>query len=315
MSYKINATALKEVALVPARVPDKLIKLSSEFQLKVLLVALRLDLNDIDPLKIAQRLCAKPKDVEDSLAYWVECGILLSENLSSAPEISQDIQDVAEPVATVSHAKPTREDVLMRGTSSPEVAFMLREAQMKFGRPLKQNESATLLWLYDDEKMQIAVILLLIAFATSENKTTASFIERTALSWIKSGVKTVEDAEREIFNYHTKKSAWGIVEKSFGIAHRKPSAKESDLACKWVEEYKFGSDILKAAYDMCVDTTSKFSLPYISKILENWHRNNVKTVEDAKKLSEKSEKTKKSDTGFSTYNLESYNASLDILPD
>ena len=50
--------------------------------------------------------------------------------------------------------------------------------------------------------------------------------------------------------------------------------------------YKFKKEIIKLAYDKCVDANGKFSFPYIHKILETWHKENVKSVDDVRKLSE-----------------------------
>ena len=40
--------------------------------------------------------------------------------------------------------------------------------------------------------------------------------------------------------------------------------------------------MLKLAYDTCVDSKSKFSFPYVAKIIENWHNNGYKTPNDIK---------------------------------
>ena len=40
--------------------------------------------------------------------------------------------------------------------------------------------------------------------------------------------------------------------------------------------------MLKAAYDSCVDSKAKLSMPYINKILESWHQKGFKTAEETK---------------------------------
>ena len=41
-------------------------------------------------------------------------------------------------------------------------------------------------------------------------------------------------------------------------------------------------DILTAAYEECVNQKSKFSMSYVAKILENWHKNGDKPTESKK---------------------------------
>ena len=38
--------------------------------------------------------------------------------------------------------------------------------------------------------------------------------------------------------------------------------------------------MLKAAYDACVDGISEFSMPYVSTIIEKWHKNGYKKPQD-----------------------------------
>ena len=76
-----------------------------------------------------------------------------------------------------------------------------------------------------------------------------------------------------------------------GIEHRSPSKAELDTANKWVNDWHYGRDIIRLAYEACVDATSKFSFPYIRKIMEKWHSAGVKTVDDINKLSNKTQKS------------------------
>lgn len=197
--------------------------------------------------------------------------------------------------------KPSREEVIKRGGESEEIAFLLREAQMKFGRGLRANESSTLVWLHDDEGMNTAVILMLIEFAKSGDRCNIGYIEKTALSWINDGVTTLSEAEEKICQIHAGRSAWKLVSGAMGI-DRRPSDKELITARRWVDEWCFAKDMLRAAYNKCVDSTGKFSMHYINKILEGWHKNGLKTLDDVENSDVKKEKKPK-DSSFAGYDL------------
>ena len=133
---------------------------------------------------------------------------------------------------------------------------------------------------------------MLLEFAASEGKFSISFIEKTAIDWINSGVETIADAESKIIELTERKTAWREVCKVFNIERRMPSTNEMKYSYTWIKEWGYKSDILKAAYDACVDATGKLSIPYINKVLTNWHKNKVKTVADIEKLdTNKPEKT------------------------
>ena len=197
----------------------------------------------------------------------MSAGLLVS---LEAPEIIPK-EETKKPIPRAV-IKPSREEIARRGNESEEVAFLLREAQTRFGRGLKTSEASTILWLYDDEGMNAALILMLLEYAAGLGKCTVSFIEKTASDWIKNGVTDITEAEARIAEVARKKSAWRVVETTFGIEKRMPSEKETDAAYLWVVEWGMSREMLKAAYDKCVDSTSKFSMPYIRKILEKWHK-------------------------------------------
>ncbi len=314
MPYCINIGELSNTFSVPSRVADKLIKLSGAVQLKVLLVALNQNPANIVPEDIAEKLSISIPDVTDALNYWADCGILTNTDPSAVN--TQTTSEKDEPkriIANVGPDKPSREDIIKRGTESPEIAFLLREAQLKFGRTLRPNEQSTLLWLHDDEGFSVPLILILLSFAVNEGKATTGFIERTAVNWIKNGVDSVESAENAIAAHNAKKSAWNKVMTAFGIDKRMPSTKEADYAYKWINEYGFDNAILRLAYEACVDTLGKFTMQYVNKILENWHKNGVKTPDDVKALNENAKKseTKTKDS----FDLDRYQKMLEKLPE
>lgn len=288
MEYQVNPAKLGAVFMLPCEVVDKHIKLVSAVQLKVLLWSMRNLSTGITAEKISEALGLPVVDIADALLYWTESGVLL-QNGAQAP--SEQSEKKVETKKAVTVSKPGRDEVVKRGNESEEIAFLLREAQMKFGRNLRQSEASTLVWLADDEGMNIAVILMLIEYAKAQGKCTVGFIERTAIEWINDGVNTLSGAEDKICRMEARDSAWGKVCSAMGLERRRPSKKELDMAVKWVDEWNFSNEMLRIAYDKCVDATSKFSMSYVSKILEGWHKNGVDTPEKAE--AEQPEKMKK----------------------
>ncbi len=257
---------------LPAEVVQKHINFANELCLKAILWVYY-NGTAVTPEALAQGLGCSVADAADALAYWATAGLLCCAS-TPAPAATPRRAIQAQTV------KPTRAEVARRGLENPEIAFLLQEAQLKFGRGLRQNEASTLVWLYDDEGLDIALILMLLEFADGQGKLNIGFIERTAVQWINNGVDTVAAAEAYMVTAQQARTAWRIVESAMGIDHRAPSENELKLAHKWVDEWGYDKDLLRAAYNKCVDTTSKFSIPYIKKILEGWHKSGVKAVED-----------------------------------
>ena len=145
MGYNFNPQAFGNFFYIPNAVVDNNIRLASEIQLKVLLCACRNFSSGINPTAIASDLLLPESEVTDALLYWVQSGILLCD---SATPVNVKVEEKIS-VSTVKSEKPTRNDVATRGMEDAKVRFLFSEAQQRFGRSLKQNESSTLLWLMD----------------------------------------------------------------------------------------------------------------------------------------------------------------------
>lgn len=313
MSYKINPAEYTECFSIPASVVDKHIKLAGATQLKILLIALKNAPIGINPETISEKLSIPLPDVTDALNYWCSSGILLNDSATPASKAVTSHLPKTRKIIRSETVKPSREEILKRSEDDSQIQLLLREAQFRFGRPLRPNEASTLVWLYDDEGVDPSIILTLISFAITENRGTIGFIERTAVNWVNEGVLTVSDAEKKINEYYERKSAWSRVEKAMGISHRQPSPTESKLAHLWIYEYGFDEEIISQAYNICVDSTSKISFKYIKTILEDWHKKGVKTVSDIEKLNASNQPSKTE--SIAKYDLNAYNEMLDKLPE
>lgn len=287
MGYYLNPNELVSMFPMPSSVVDKHIKLASAEQLRVLLWSIR-NTNNFDVPSIAAALKMDESTVNDALLYWTDRGVLCS-TAEPAPEITA-APERKKTAVSGNRLKPGRAESARRGLECPEIAFILREAEQKLGRVLRQSEISTFVWLYDDQGMSSSLILMIVGYAVSCGRPNIGFIERTAVEWINDGVTDVETAESRLTVMRQKNSAWHVVETAAGIEHRSPSKTELDAANTWVNEWHYGRDVIRAAYEACVDATSKFSIPYIKKIMEKWHSAGVNTVDDIAKLTAKPEK-------------------------
>lgn len=292
MNYYINPACLTSVFTVPSIVADNHLKFAKAEHLKVLIYILR-NISNFDEVSlIAEATDLSEYEVSEALLYWADAGILCpKEKIAEVP--------TPQKVALKSE-KPNRSDVLKRGNEDPKIRYLLREAQLKFGRNLKTNESNTLVWLYDDLGLDVSLILLIIQHAVAHNKANIRFIESTAVRWVDKGINSITAADEELRLMALGEQAWGIVSSAFGIERRKPSQKETDYSVLWIEEWKLSREMLVAAYEECVNQKSKFIFSYVIKVLENWHSKGYQKPEDIEK------KLKNSDdsNGIAAYDLD-----------
>lgn len=291
MGYYLNPTELTAMFAVPISVSDKHLKLASAEALKVLLWCLKNSEKQYNITAVGEALKLNEYAVRDALDFWCERGVLCSTS-----EIPVAKEPAKKPKAVRSAVvKPGRDEVARRGLEAPEIAFILRETEQKFGRTLRQNELSTLVWLHDDLGMSASLIMMIVSFAVTEGRANIGFIERTAIDWVNDGVEDIESAEQHLVVMRRSRSAWATVENALGIEHRQPSPAELKMADTWINDWNYSFDIIREAYNVCVNTTSKFSIPYIKKVVSEWHKAGIKTVDDINKLNAKNQPTVKTD--------------------
>lgn len=301
MGYYINPAAFSAVFTVPAEVADRHLKLAKGEHIKVLLYIMRNMSSGIDAEVIAKECGVTEYDANEALLYWADAGILMPDN-------PQPAAGKIKPAAVKKQTKPARGDVARRGAEDEKIKYLLQETQMRFGRNLKSNEASTLVWLYDDQGMDVSLILMIVQYAAAHNKANMRFIESTAVDWLDRGIDNVSAADEELRKIAMGEEAWRIVSTVFGFERRKPSKKENELSLKWIDEWKISKEMLEAAYDACVDAKSKFSFAYVAKIIESWHEKGYKKPEDIEKRAGSAGAGEETD--YAAYNLELFEEML-----
>ena len=297
MNYYINPATLTSAFTLPSAVADDHLKLAKGDHIKVLLFLFRNMANDFSEKDIADACGLDEYDVKEALLYWADSGILLPK------EAANDKSKEKKPIIS-SIKKPSRADVLKRGMEDEKIRYLIQEAQIKLCRNLKGNETNTLVWLYDDQGLDVSLILLIIQYAVSQDKANIRFIESVAVSFVEKGIDNIAAADEELRKMAESDKCWNIVTSAFGIEKRKPSKKESELSLKWIEEWKIPKEMLVSAYDECINKKSKFIFSYIATIIENWHKNGFQSAEDANKA----RKDGKND--FVSYDIDLYEKML-----
>ncbi len=282
MEYFANIKEFQSTFSVPKSVAQNYLKIATPTQLKVLLYVLNNLAEDPSSEEISLFLSIPLSDVNDSLAFWKSADIFISKHGDSKKEEEKPKSKIIKSQII----KPSREEIVRQSKENEELALLLREAEGKFSRVLTFGEIQTLSWLFIEQGLDISLILMLLEYASNENRLNIGFIERTAIEWLNNGVLDISSAEEYITTTYEKRTAWKIVETTFGIESRKPSEKELTLSHLWVKEWGFSREVLKLAYDKCIDAKSKLIMGYIAKILESWHKAGYKTVADIEKAQE-----------------------------
>lgn len=300
MSYNLNLGVWGSIFAVPSVVVDEHLKIASGLHLKVLLYLLKNNNKNLTDESIAEALSMHPGDVKDCLNFWVERNVISIADDEITPQKNQVLTGESISVIKVEEepkntkrpvSRPVRPEpgyVIKRLGSDPELAMLMDETQRIFGRVISNSEAATLVMLHDTDGLPVDVIIMLLQYCTDNNKGTMRFVEKIGIEWGSEGINTVSLAEEKIRKVTENYSQFNKVATTFGMKNAgSPTKKQLAFAQQWVGTWSFSDDMLRLAYERCVDTKGQLNMDYINGILGKWYKAGWKNPDEVREESPK----------------------------
>ena len=251
--------------------------------------------NTLTNQSIAEALDFLESDVLRCWKYWQKQGIIsLSEDGSVhfLPIVSKkQLQQKNKPKPFTS-SKPshyTQEEMLAIGTNSPTAKKLFSLAESYLGRTLSYNDMNIVLSFHEWLGLSLEVIELLFTYCSEIKHCHLSYIEKTAIGWAEEGITTPERALEYI---KQRRQGYSQIMKAFGQGSRMPAPAEEKYIKKWFSQYQLPIEIITIACEKTILQIGKLSFAYADKILQDWHKENIKTPEDIKKSDEKYQSAK-----------------------
>lgn len=315
LKYSVNFENMGAAFAVPAAVVDQHLRLCGVLQLKVLLLLLRQGRPMTDQ-EIGSFLRQDPADVRDAALYWENCGLLRSEGGEVAacpvnPEtvVAAPVRELAQEesrrtVVASDSRRFTRAECAELAAKDSTLLSLLHKAQEITGCPLTSMDMQCLTALYAYYGLTPEFILTVMGYCRSVDKLNMRYVEKTAASWQEKGIETAQEAERYIDYLTQQRSNEGQVRSAFGINDRNLTTREREMIASWYGELGFGIDVIRLAYERAVENTGKLSFAYINKVLQNWHREGVRTAADAANASARRAPAQEHGTSYSIQEIE-----------
>ena len=340
MEYNINLGSWKSVFAVPSDIVDKHLRLAGAAQLKVLLWFLRHAGEPVNTEVISDSLLMHEADVRDCMQYWVQTGVIAVSDNIVVPSAEAEVSSVSEPSldetsvnieAEASSAEPVSaekpiaalpKETKTRALSRPEkpdnkylssrikedesIAFMMQTADELYGRMTSNNDKATLLMIHEHDGLPVEVIIMLMQYAFSTGRGNMRYIEKMAINWADEEINTLEAAEKKIKLLTEGATAAKRVQRIIGADDHSPTDKETTFANRWINEWQFSDEMIRAAYEACVDSKGRYFAGYTNSILESWHKRGYSSPDQIEKSSSPASKKKKKDAYEPTYDISEY---------
>ena len=214
--------------------------------------------------------------VSAALEYWSTVGINLTKD---NPVLgASKIKPVSMPVHSNKMPDYSTDDIESMAQNAEDVRYLFQMAEQLLGKALKYHEMSLLLGFYDYLALTVPVIEVLLDYCVSNGKTNMRYIEAVALDWADNDITTVEDAESYIKTFNVD---YREILKALGLGKRDPSPVESAYMRRWLREWHLPLDLVILACEKTIMQTGGTRFTYIESILDNWHKKNITTTDQA----------------------------------
>lgn len=236
--------------------------------------------------EIASALDILESDVIKAWKYWDKKGIVSYDTETETIEfkhLSEEKLKPSVPISLESTVPPSPspqyspEELAAYTDKNESIKELFEFAQSKFGNLLTQKQMSKIFSFHDWLGLPLDVIKELLSYCAKTNHFNMRYIEKVAISWADKGIFTLEQAKENIKLYNV---SYREVMKSFGQGNRSPLPFEEQFMKKWFNDYNFSVDIIKMACERTISKLGKPSFEYANSIIENWHKKNIKTIDD-----------------------------------
>ena len=301
---------------VPSKISKKYIKFASEYQLRALLLILSQN-GKAGARDIAKALGCTESDADDFLDFWVEEGVLIKNCDAPAPQPAQKKEKPVKEIKEASEKKKTLENVPAPVLTDKEVVEILKDspdsqevvqvAQEIFGGTISralQKAAVNMVYYYG---LPGEVVLTILQYYKSERDKKKpvgiAYLNAMAKNWSEEGITTLDAAEEKISELENSNDFWKEILDLASIKYRAPSVKQRAVIKEWKED--FSIELIGYACEIMKENASTPSIKYLEKILKNWKKAGIKTIDEAKADSEKHTETKSKSTKKNKYEIES----------
>ena len=219
--------------------------------------------------------------VQKSIDFWAKVGAI------SVEGSFEGITTMVSASSTVPTYTGTQIAKFVEKNSDIRSLFMACQAVL--GKEFGTHDHNNVIYLKDNFHFSDEYIMLLLAHCKDVEKTSWAYIRKTAQCLYDEGIDTYSRLEAHFADRRDKNSLEYKLRDLFGIGKRELSQREKGHFEKWLD-LSLEIELVRLAYDITIDKTGKASVPYCSKIIDNWISSGIKTYKDA--LASEDEKKK-----------------------
>ena len=203
-----------------------------------------------------------------------------TENIQMQDSVVEKLKSQATDKPAPSQKEYTLDEI-KEFRKNPDISelFFIIETYLK--HTLSSTDTNMVLYWLDELHFSTDLVEYLVEYCITKGHSSLRYMNKVALGWADAGIKTVDQAKDDAAAHS---QIYYTVMKALGITGRNLVDSEVSLINKWVGEYGFDIELVKAACSKTISAIQKPSFEYTDSILANWRKKDVRTLKDVEVL-------------------------------
>ncbi|MCL1863558.1 MAG: DnaD domain protein [Defluviitaleaceae bacterium] len=187
-----------------------------------------------------------------------------------------DEPSLEETPMTESRPQYTAQELACYRTESRDVERLFSRAEKTLGKLLSYNDMNIIFGFHDWLRLPIEVIEYLLTYCAENDHHNLRYVEKCALDWADNDIQSIEQALQYVQNFDRD---YRLILRHMGQISGYPTPTHRKYMKKWLHEWNLPLEIITEACDRCIEQISKPNFKYVDKILSEWHKKGITTME------------------------------------
>jgi len=261
-----------------------------------------LDGGEVSVQEIASYFRLTESDVLNAWKHWENVGLVKIDNkkemqitflpIQPAKKVDnptlQLVDATAEVVRPVARPQYSVQELSLYRDQSRDIEKLFACAEDALGKLLSYNDMDLVFGFHDWLRLPLDVIAFLLNYCKENDHRSLRYIEKCAIDWADQGIDNVEKAADYVQAFD--KDYRAIL--SYMGQPGYPSQSHKKYMDRWLNHWAMPMEIIFAACDRSVAQIDKAKFNYIDKILQEWHKSGINTLEAIQAADDAFSKTK-----------------------
>jgi len=171
----------------------------------------------------------------------------------------------------------TAQELACYRSESRDVERLFSRAEKTLGKLLSYNDMSVIFGFHDWLRLPIEVIEYLLTYCAENDHRNLRYIEKCAMDWADHDINELEKALIYVQNFDLD---YRTILNHMGQISGYPTPSHRKYMNKWLREWNLPLELITEACDRCVEQIAKPNFKYVDKILSEWHKKGIATMEE-----------------------------------